>query len=400
MASNPRVLELAGDADAARELKEIGADDSGVSIMLTKALFRAVKVHGVDTRAANILKQEMLARGGDVAVARDVVTLKDARTDAIILGTEKQFASLVRKLKTQPFGLKALGEEVDAALLAFDETPGDLAWGRYTLPLSARTCVMGVLNVTPDSFSDAGQYADFDSAVARGLAMAEEGADIIDVGGESTRPGADPVKEDEEIERVAPVIKELATKLAIPISIDTYKSGVAGAALEAGAALINDISGMAFDSGMAPLVAKAGVPVALMHIKGKPKDMQTDPVYDSLMSEISGYLRDKARAAIDAGVAPEKVIIDPGIGFGKTVEHNLEIIRRVIEFKSLGYPVLIGPSRKSFIGKILGLEPDQRLEGTAAAIAACVAGGASIVRVHDVKEMVRVVRVADAVFKA
>jgi dihydropteroate synthase len=400
MATNPRVLELKGEADAARELKEIGADEAGVSIMLSKALFHAIKVHGVDTRAANILKQEMLARGGDVAVARDVITLKDTRTDAIILGTEKQFASLIRKLKTQPFGLKSLGEEVGDALLAFNSQPDDLVWDRYSLPLSERTCVMGVLNVTPDSFSDAGRYADYDSAVARGLLMADEGADIVDVGGESTRPGADPVPEEEEIGRVVPVIKELAAKLAIPISIDTYKSGVARAALDAGAALINDISGMTFDSGMAPLAAEAGVPVALMHIKGTPKDMQADPVYDSLMSEISNYLRDKAQAAMAAGVSRNKIIIDPGIGFGKTVEHNLEIINRVAEFKSLGYPVLIGPSRKSFIGKVLGLEPDQRLEGTAAAIAACVAGGASIVRVHDVKEMVRVTRLADAIFKA
>jgi dihydropteroate synthase len=400
MASNPRVLELKGEADAARELKEIGADETGVSIMLSKSLFHAVKVHGVDTRAANILKQEMLARGGDVAVARDVVTLKDARTDAIILGTEKQFASLTRKLKTQPFGLKSLGDEVDAALLFFNSQPADLVWDRYCLPLSERTCVMGVLNVTPDSFSDAGRYADYDSAVERGLVMAEEGADIVDVGGESTRPGADPVPEEEEIERVVPVIKELSAKLAIPISIDTYKSGVARAALDAGAALINDISGMTFDSGMAPLAAKAGVPVALMHIKGTPKNMQAAPVYDSLMSEISDYLRGKAQAAMAEGVTRDKIIIDPGIGFGKTVEHNLEIINRVAEFKSLGYPVLIGPSRKSFIGKILGLESDQRLEGTAAAIAACVAGGASIVRVHDVKEMVRVARLADAILKA
>jgi dihydropteroate synthase len=399
MVYNPRVLKLSGEADAARELKEIGADDAGIAIMLSKALFHAIKVHGVDTRAANILKQEMLARGGDVAVARDVITLKDAETDAIILGTEKQLASLTKKLKTQPFGLKAIGEEVSAALTAFGGGQADLVWDRYSLPLSERTCVMGVLNVTPDSFSDAGRYAGFDAAVAHGLAMAVQGADVIDVGGESTRPGADPVPEPEEIDRVVPVIKELAGKLDIPISIDTYKSGVARAALEAGAAMINDISGMTFDTAMAPLAAKAGVPVVLMHIKGTPKNMQTDPKYTSLMSEIMGYLRDKAAAVVSAGVAPQKIIVDPGIGFGKTVEHNLEIIRRLAEFRSLGNPVLIGPSRKSFIGKILDVETDERLEGTAAAVAACVSGGASIVRVHDVKEMVRVTRLADAIYR-
>ncbi len=400
MTFNPRVLELAGEADAARELKEIGADTAGIGIMRAKAVFRAVKAHGVDTRAANILKQEMLARGGDVAVARDVITLKDAKTDLIILGTDKQFALLIDKLKAQPFGLKSLREEIETALKSYDGRPRDITWDKFKLPVSERTCVMGVLNVTPDSFSDGGKFADQGVAIAQGLRMAEDGADIIDVGGESTRPGADPVPEEEEINRVVPVIEALARQLNLPISIDTYKSGVAGAALDAGASMINDISGMTFDSAMAPLAAKAGVPVALMHIKGTPKDMQTDPVYDSLMSEISGYLSGKARAAVGAGIAPDKIIIDPGIGFGKTVEHNLEIIRRVREFKSLGYPVLIGPSRKSFIGKILGLDPDQRLEGTAAAIAACVAGDASIVRVHDVKEMARVVRVADAVFKA
>ncbi len=399
MTFNPRVLELAGEADAARELKEIGADTAGIGIMRAKAVFRAVKAHGVDTRAANILKQEMLARGGDVAVARDVITLKDAETDVIILGTDKQFASLIEKLKAQPFGLKILREEIQAALTAYDSRPADIIWDKYNLPVSSRTCLMGVLNVTPDSFSDGGRFADPEVAIAQGLRMAEDGADIIDVGGESTRPGADPVSEEEEIARVVPVIKALSARLDLPVSIDTYKSGVAEAALDAGASVINDISGMTFDSAMAPLAAKAGAPAVLMHIKGTPKDMQTDPVYDSMMSEISGYLRDKAQAAINAGVAPNKIIIDPGIGFGKTVEHNLEIIRRVGEFKSLGRPVLIGPSRKSFIGKILGLEPDQRLEGTAAAVAACVAGGAAIVRVHDVKEMARVVRVADAVFK-
>ncbi|MFA5867916.1 MAG: dihydropteroate synthase [Actinomycetota bacterium] len=399
MTFNPRVLELAGEADAARELKEIGADTAGIGIMRAKAVFRAVKAHGVDTRAANILKQEMLARGGDVAVARDVITLKDAETDVIILGTDKQFALLIEKLKAQPFGLKILREEIQAALISYDGRPDNIVWDGHNLPVSARTCLMGVLNVTPDSFSDGGQFGDPEVAIAQGFRMAEDGADIIDVGGESTRPGADSVPEKEEIGRVVPVIKALSAKLDIPISIDTYKSGVARAALDAGASMINDISGMTFDSAMAPLAAKAKVPVALMHIKGTPKDMQADPVYDSMMSEISGYLRDKAQDAIGAGIAPNKIIIDPGIGFGKTVEHNLEIIRRVREFKSLGHPVLIGPSRKSFIGKILGLEPDQRLEGTAAAVAACVAGGASIVRVHDVKEMARVARVADAVFK-
>ena len=259
---------------------------------------------------------------------------------------------------------------------------------------------MGILNVTPDSFTDGGRFFIKDSAVEHGLRMAEDGADIIDVGGESTRPGSDFVEIDEEIRRTVPVIEELARRTKIPISIDTYKAGVAERALDAGASIVNDISGLRFDPGMPKVVAGRGVPLIIMHIKGTPKDMQVNPVYEALIPEIIDYLRMSMRVAVDAGVKEDKLILDPGIGFGKTFEHNLEILKGLREFTLLGKPLSVGPSRKAFIGKILGDAPtSERLEGTAAAVAISILNGADIVRVHDVKEMVKVAKVADAIKK-
>jgi dihydropteroate synthase len=257
---------------------------------------------------------------------------------------------------------------------------------------------MGILNVTPDSFSDGGLHFNLDAAVDRGMRMVDEGADIIDIGGESTRPGSDPVARDEEVRRTIPVIAALAPRVPVPISIDTYKADIAGRALDAGASIVNDISGLRFDAGMARVVAGRGVPVVLMHIKGTPKSMQTDPVYEDMFQEIIDYLRDSVSIALRAGVRDDLIIVDPGIGFGKTFVHNLEILNRLDRFAALNRPLLVGPSRKAFIGKILGgSSAADRLEGTAAAVTAAVLKGAHIVRVHDVKEMVKVARVADAI---
>jgi len=258
---------------------------------------------------------------------------------------------------------------------------------------------MGILNVTPDSFSDGGLYASVESAVEHAERMVSEGADIIDVGGESTRPGAESVPAEDEIRRILPVIEKLTKITKIPISIDTYKSSVARRALEAGACIINDISALRGDPDMAYVAAEAGVSVALMHMKGTPKDMQVNPHYDDPINEITSFFRERIQAAVDAGISPDQIIIDPGIGFGKTAEHNLEIIRRLREFKSLGKPILIGTSRKSFIGKVLDLPVDDRLEGTAATVAVSICNGADIVRVHDVKEMLRVARMTDAIMR-
>ena len=255
---------------------------------------------------------------------------------------------------------------------------------------------MGILNVTPDSFSDGGEFFDRDKAVRRAHEMVEQGADIIDIGGQSTRPGSVPVSLEEEIRRTVPVIEAIAGDIPVPVSIDTYQAGVARRAIKAGASIINDISGLRFDPEMARVAAGAGVPVVLMHIRGTPGDMQKDPVYEALIPEVLDYLRGSIRIAKGAGL--DKIIIDPGIGFGKTFDHNLELIASLGEFAKMGYPVLVGPSRKAFIGAILGGVPeDMRLEGTAAAVTACVLNGANIVRVHDVLEMAGVVAVADAI---
>jgi len=273
-----------------------------------------------------------------------------------------------------------------------------LEWKNFCLDFSEKTHIMGILNVTPDSFSDGGTYFEKDAAVKQAIQMVEDGADIIDIGGESTRPGSDPVPLEEELRRTIPVIEALTKECKIPISIDTYKSEVARRALDAGASMVNDISGLKFDPEMPHIVCKYGVPVIIMHIKGTPKDMQKNPVYEALIPEIMDYLRESIGRAREAGVPEERIIIDPGIGFGKTFEQNLEIIHNLHEFTFLEKPVLIGPSRKTFIGKILGDAPvTDRIEGTAAAVAISIMNGANIVRVHDVKEMVRVVKVADAI---
>jgi len=273
-----------------------------------------------------------------------------------------------------------------------------LKWKNFNFDFSQRTYVMGILNVTPDSFSDGGRFFNAESAVTQALRMQEEGADIIDIGGESTRPGAERITAKEEIKRIIPVIEALAKEIKVPISVDTYKSAVAEAAVSAGASIINDISGLRFDSKMAGIAAGYKVPVVIMHIKGTPKNMQQNPVYHALIPEIMDYLYRCIETAREAGIPDNMMIIDPGIGFGKTVEHNLEIIRRLREFEGFEKPLLLGPSRKAFIGKILGgLPVTERLEGTSAAAAIGIFNGANIIRVHDVTEMVRVARVADGI---
>jgi dihydropteroate synthase len=273
-----------------------------------------------------------------------------------------------------------------------------LSWNNFSLNISSKTQIMGILNITPDSFSDGGLHFDKTRAVEACLRMVDDGADIIDIGGESTRPGSDPVSLDEELRRTLPVIESVASKVKVPISIDTYKANVARRALDAGASLVNDISGLRYDPEMPAVIARYSVPVVIMHMKGNPKDMQKDPTYNALIPEILEYFRSRIAFAVNAGIPEDRIIIDPGIGFGKTFDHNLEILNNLSKFTALGRPVLIGPSRKAFIGKILDDAPAaDRIEGTAAAVAVSIMQGASIVRVHDVKEMARVAKVADAI---
>jgi len=261
-----------------------------------------------------------------------------------------------------------------------------------------RTLVMGILNVTPDSFSDGGRFHASEDAIRRAEAMVAEGADIVDVGGESTRPGAEPLSEEEEIRRILPVIEALAARM--PISVDTYKAEVAERAVQAGAAMVNDISALRFDPSMAPAAARLDVPICLMHSRGSLRDMHRSPQYRDVVGEVKAELKERVEAALDVGIAPENIVLDPGFGFSKNAQHNLELLRRLREVTELGYPLLVGTSRKSTIGKVLGgLPVEDRLEGTAATVALSIANGASIVRVHDVKEMVRVARMTDAVVR-
>lgn len=280
-----------------------------------------------------------------------------------------------------------------------------ISWPGYDMELGRRTCTMGVVNVTPDSFSDGGKFFAHDAALAQGLKLAADGADILDIGGESTRPFSDPVSVDEEVQRVVPVIEKLADQLTIPISIDTMKADVARRAIEAGASMINDVSALRFDPELGEVARQFDTPVVLMHMLGNPKTMQDSPAYDNLLTDISDFLKDAIERAQKQGISKSKLIVDPGIGFGKTVSHNLCLIRHLYAFASLEVPILIGPSRKAFIRKLLkdeqheDIPPDLPIveTGTQAAVAAAVLSGAHIVRVHDVANTRATIRILDAI---
>ena len=408
MSYNARVLCLNSDAEIVAEMARVNAEDAGIRHMLPKARHYLVKLEQVRRPIAHILKETFLSNGGDTVVSRDVITAKVDRCDVILTGTRKHFQRALLTLREQGFGCDALAVEVEAAIRHFDGSPnvprldslGDERLGRMFELIGNRTLIMGILNVTPNSFSDGGMYAGVSAAIDHAYEMAVQGADIIDVGGLSTSPGSDPISSSVEIDRVVPVVKELAGNLNIPVSIDTYSAEVAAAALDAGALIVNDISGTTFDAEMPALLAGRRCPAVLMHIAGTPKNMQQKPEYGDLMGDICRWLRERLAALAEAGADEKLLIVDPGIGFGKTPEHNLEIMRRLAELKSIGRPILVGTSRKSTIGKVLGgLPPEDRVEGTAATVALSIAHGADIVRVHDVKEMARVAKMTDAVVR-
>ncbi len=283
-----------------------------------------------------------------------------------------------------------------------------LEFDRFTLELGPKSCIMGILNTTPDSFSDGGKFHTYDTAIEQGLKLVAHGAHILDIGGESSRPFATPVSEEEELSRVIPVIEKLAGQINIPISIDTVKSNVAKAALDAGAAIINDISAFEKDPAMADLASERNVPVVLMHMKGTPETMQINPDYEDLMQEITDYLHTRTVFAMEKGIKKENIILDPGIGFGKTVEHNLVLINHLEKLNALGFPVLMGPSRKSFIQNILtkkekkeiGPENVKTEYGTLAAVAASILRGAHIIRVHDVEKVKPFTSIIDSIRNA
>lgn len=382
----PRRLVINTLADAEQELARIGTDPAGITMMAPKMLSCSVHFKDLECRQANILKQEMLALGGDAAVARGTVSCTIKKTDLILIGTLKQLNRLCSKLLPQPFRLPELGAGLKALLTGIDKRPEIWRTSQRVFSLS-RPLIMGILNVTPDSFSDGNSYLKPEAAVDRALAMIDEGADIIDVGGETSKPGAHSISATEEAERIIPVIRELKKKVSCAISVDTWKRDVAAAAIDTGAEIVNDISGFTFDPTMPDLVARSGAAVVLMHTRGTPADMQHDTHYDDLLFEVVQGLSNSIGIAENAGVAMDRISIDPGIGFAKDAAGNMEILRRLQEFSVFKLPLLIGTSRKSFIGKTLGREIDQRQFGTAATVAIAVANGANILRVHDVAAM-------------
>ncbi len=278
-----------------------------------------------------------------------------------------------------------------------EATLDTLSLGSKELAFANKTLVMGILNVTPDSFSDGGRFDSVERAQRHALKMLADGADIIDIGGESTRPGSDAISADEEMTRVIPVIERIRLKSDVPISIDTSKAVVARAALEAGADIINDISGLTFDAAMPPLAAETGVPVVVMHTFSNPKVMQKTYRYDDVVEDIFHFFKERLEALTQSGIQGDRIILDPGIGFGKSIQHNCRLIRECRRFGELGCPILIGASRKSFIGAILDADVNDRLEGSLAAAVAAAWAGANIIRAHDVKETVRALQLSDAI---
>jgi dihydropteroate synthase len=380
-------------------MQRIGVDPLGIESMREKIFHLNLKIQGIDCRLANLLKQEMVILGGDVAMDKRIIDCSVASTDLILMGTRNQIKALTDRLENRFNGLQGVAVRIRECIKNLQGPPHTIRFKKTVLHLDERTHLMGILNVTPDSFSDGGMFFTPDKAISHGIELASQGADIIDIGGESTRPGAKPLPRDEELRRVIPVIESLSAKVDIPISIDTYKSSIAERAIEAGAQMINDISGLNFDPKMGEVAAKYDVPIVLMHIKGTPEVMQLDVRYDCLLTEIMEYLEESIEIADEARIDAKQIIVDPGIGFGKTVEDNLRIIRHLAELRSLGKPIMLGVSRKSFIGKILDAEVGQRIEGTLASISAAIMNGAHILRVHDVGPAKKAAQIVDAILR-
>ena len=395
-----RILQINHPREIKRLMQDIQVDPYGIKIMLPKAITHLLKLDSVSNITANILKQEMLSLGGDAAISKGALTGAAKKTDCLLMGTLSQFDRLNEKLKIQPFGLDKIGKKIAENLKNFQLDKFTLRAGKYKLRLGSRTFIMGIVNVTPDSFSGDGLLlASKSSAVEFAKELIKDGADIIDVGGESSRPGAKPVSLKEELTRVVPVIKALVKKVSVPVSVDTCKPEVAKQALDNGAAIVNNIAGLR-NAEMARLISKYKAGVVLMHMKGNPGNMQIDPRYTSLIDEILQYLKGAIERAEDAGIGRERIIIDPGIGFGKTQPDNLKIVNHLSEFKILGVPILIGTSRKSFIGKILNTEARNRIFGTVSSCVLAAKNGAHIVRVHDVLEVKQALKISDAVNKS
>ena len=391
-----RVLEWETLAEVARELEATESDPEGVGIMTRKGRVYAVRLDEVPLKAAPILKQEMLSVGGDAAHARGIADHSVAATPTVLLATWGQYRYALPKLRRQPFGLHPLADEVDRALRAYTAPTARTVPGAHRpIPIGERPCVMGVLNVTPDSFSDGGRFEDPAAACERAVAMVAEGADVIDVGAESTRPGAAEVSPDAEWGRLGPVLARLAGTLTVPLSVDTRHPEVAAKAIDAGADLVNDVEGLRSEA-MRRTVARSGAAAVVLHMRGTPATMQSDLSYRDVRGEVFRWLAEATDRAREDGIPAERLLVDPGLGFGKSAAQSLELLLHVGELRSLGYPVVVGASRKSFLGWVLGDAPvEARLEAGLAAAVLAAERGAAIVRTHDVGPTVRALRLVE-----
>jgi dihydropteroate synthase len=395
-----KIVKINNFNEATEIFQKIGVDPYGIDAMVSKTQHVNILLSAQSCKVANILKQEMLSLGADAAVARGSVACSIEKTDVLLMGTLKQIHALAKKIEKQPFGLNVIAQNILNLTTHLYKNSYLLNTSRRKIILGEKTLIMGILNVTPDSFSDGNVYFERQKAIDRAMQMADEGADIIDIGGESSRPGSKTVRVREEIARVVPIVESLSGKLKIPLSVDTTKSQVAQKSLEAGAEIINDISSLG-DGKMASVISNASAALILMHMRGTPKTMQTGNLaYNDLMQEINAYLEEKCRKAIAAGIGRDHLAVDPGIGFGKTYEDNCRIIKNINEMKVLGLPVLIGTSRKAFIGSVTGGTPAERIDGTAATVCAAIMNGCNIVRVHDVAPMKKVAQMTDAIIHA
>jgi dihydropteroate synthase len=388
-----RKLHISSDDQWLKELELIGADTVTWERLSEKCRVSVFSTCQLSSTAANILKQCMLSGGADAIVSRQAVSCRTRETRALIVGTPKQIMRGCESLNEQPFGLPELASELRNALVSSPGLPETILTCGKVLDFSRRPLVMGVLNVTSDSFSDGGDYLDVKVAVEHARSMEKQGADIIDIGAESTRPGSLPVSPAIQLERLLPIVKQLSFDCKAVISVDTASAEVADAVLSAGAEMINDITAMS-DPAMAEVVAKLDIPIILMHMQGTPYAMQDNPGYTDVVGEVYAFFQERIIAAVESGISRERIIIDPGIGFGKRLKDNIQLISRLAEFKWLGCRVLLGHSRKSFLGKLTGVvKPSEREAGTHA-VTALSSNCADIVRVHDVAGTVQVLQVS------
>ncbi|MFO7895447.1 MAG: dihydropteroate synthase [Candidatus Cloacimonadales bacterium] len=397
-----RILRIDNYQTACRELQKIGVSTQGIVAMADKALGCSVKLCGVKVGAANILKQEMLSIGGDAAVARGVVNGSEEVSDLILLGNANKLKKLIKKLHNQTiFGLPEIREDLQKMRQQLlDKNSYRLDCAGKTLLLDS-TKIMGILNVTPDSFSDGNKYFRVESAVEKAREMIAAGADILDIGGESTRPGAPPVSTAEEIKRVVPIIEQIRRFSDLIISVDTSKAAVAEAAILAGANIINDISALQADQQMVEILKKYdNIPIILMHMQGTPQNMQDNPFYQDVVNEILLFLNDRINFCLAHQIDRQRIIVDPGLGFGKRYVDNLQILQRLEEFRSLQVPILLGASRKSFIKKIYDSTPQEREEATLATTALAFQHKIEMVRVHRVEANKKILQTLQAIKEA